>query len=314
MRVALAVFLLAAACGRDQGVSDEQLKGLVVEAKPPAPIDLDAATKDPAELSRVMAASHAAVLTALGAHAWSIETHTIVEEGGKPVSDLADKTTLEMGDKREFHALYENSADYGREAIFAKQKLYLRPRYQKWHGRLPETFEEPGQLRDSYFSPVAATWDLIAPATELTDKGAVQVAGRAGRKIMVKLAPSPRENPHEALPQRKWRETRTISAVDGEVVIDVEKGVPLSIDLTGAVAFSREGRRFTMKLAIKGAVTKLGTSDITTPAEADVIAAPARRPEVDERDYLLHGIAPPIHKNADGTARAVGSGSGSGGK
>jgi hypothetical protein len=311
MRVALALFLLAAACGRDQGVSDEQLKGLVVEDKAPAPIDVDAATKDPAELSRAMAATHAAVSTALGAHAWSIETHTIVEEGGKPVSDLADKTVLELGDKGELHALYENSADYGREAVFSKGKLYLRPRYQKWHGRAPETVDEPAQLRDSYFSPVAATWDLIAPATELTDKGAVQVAGRAGRKIMVKLAPSPRDNPHEALPQRKWRETRTISAVDGEVVIDVEKGVPLSIDLTGAVAFSREGRRFTMKLAIKAAVSKLGASTITAPAEAEVIAAPARHPEVDERDYLLHGIAPPIRKNADGTARALGSGSGS---
>ncbi len=306
------VGLLSVACGRDQGVSDEQLKGLVVEAKAASPIDVDQATKDPGELTRAMEASHGAVLAALGPHSLSLETHTIVEEAGKTVSDLADKTVLELGEKGDdpaFHGLYENSADYGREVIFTAGKLYLKPRYQKWHGRTPETLDEPAQLRDSYFGPIAATWDLVGPAAELTDKGPVQVAGRAGRKIMVKLAPSPRELPHEPLPQRKWRASRTIAALDGEVTIDVAKGVPLAIDLTGAVAFSREGRRFTMKLAIKGAITKLGATAITAPPEGDVIATPTRRGEVDERDYLLNGIAPPIRKNADGTAR-VGSGSG----
>ncbi len=318
MRPAL-LYLLSVACGRDQGVSDEQLRGLVIEAKTPSAIDVDQATKEPAELARAMAASHGAVLAALGPHSLSLETHTIVEENGKPVSDLSDKSVLELGDKGSghgpgdvaFHGLYENSADYGREAIFKAGKLYLKPRYQKWHGRTPETLDEPAQLRDSYFGPIAATWDLVGPAAELTDKGVVQVAGRAGRKIMVKLAPSPRELPHEALPQRKWRETRTIAALDGEVTIDVEKGVPLAIDLTGAVAFSREGRRFTMKLAIKGAITKLGATEITAPPEGDVISTPTRRGEVDERDYLLNGIAPPIHKTADGTAKppvATGSG------
>lgn len=316
MRLVSSLACLVIACGRDQGVSDEQLKGLVVEAKAPAAIDVEQATKDPAELARAMASSHGAVLAALGPHSLSLETHTIVEEGGKPVSDLADKTVLELGDKGSghrpddvsFHGLYENSADYGREAIFKAGKLYLRPRYQKWHGRTPETLDEPAQLRDSYFGPIAATWDLVAPAAELTDKGLVTVAGRSGRKIAVKLAPAARELPPEALPQRKWRESRTISALEGEVTIDVEKGVPLAIELTGAVAFSREGRRFTMKLAIKGAITKLGAIEITAPPDGDVIATPTRRGEVDERDYLLNGIAPPIRKNADGTAH-VGSGS-----
>lgn len=310
--------LLFAACGRDQGVADEQLKGLVLETRAASPPDVEQAVKDPVELSRAMAASHAAVLAALGPHSLSIETHTIVEEGGKPVNDLSDKTLLEIGkgsgrgpDDASFHGLYENSADYGREAIFVGGKLYLRPRYQKWHGRSPETLDEAAQLRDSYFAPIAATWDLVGPGAELTDKGAVQIAGRPGRKIAVKLAPSPRENPRETLPQRTWRETRTIAALDGEVVIDAEKAVPLAIDLTGAIAFSRDGRRFTMKVAIKGEITKLGAVEIVAPPEGEVIATPTRRGEVDERDYLLNGIAPPIRKNADGTARGVGSGSGS---
>lgn len=314
MRPVVCLFVACLACGRDRGVTDDQLKGLVTVPAPPAPIDVEQAAKDPAELTRALAASHAAMATALGPHALTLETRTVVEEGGKPVSDLSDKTTLELGDDGAFHAVYENSADYGREAVFVAGKLYLRPRYQKWHGRAPETTDEPAQLRDSYFGPIQATWDLLAPGAELTDKGPAQVAGRAGRKVAVKLAPTPRDNPPEPLPQRKWRETRTIAAVDGEVTLDADKGVPLAIDVTGAIAFSREGRRFTMKVAVKGGVTKLGVTAITAPADGEVIATPTRRGEVDERDYILNGIAPPIRKNADGTAKvpsAAGSGSGS---
>ena len=304
MRLPVACLLACLACGRDQGVTDDQLKGLVASAPPLAPIDVEQAAKDPAELSRALATTHGAVLVALGSHTLAIETHTIVDEGGKPVSDLSDKTVLELGDGAAFHGLYENSADYGRETIFIDGKLYLRPRYQKWHGRAPETADEPAQLRDAYFGAIAATWDLVAPGAELTDRGVTaQVAGRAGRKIAFKLAPSPRENPHEALSQRQWRESRTVSALDGEVTIDADKGVPLAIEMTGAIAFSRDGRRFTMKLSMKGGITKLGATAIAAPAETEVIATPTRRGEVDERDSLLHGIAPPIRKNADGTAR-----------
>ena len=33
-----------------------------------------------------------------------------------------------------------------------------------------------------------------------------------------------------------------------------------------------------------------------------MIATPERRREVDDRDYLLQGIAPPLRRNPDGTA------------
>jgi hypothetical protein len=322
MRLVVTCALLSGlACGRDQGVADDQLQGLVVEAKPPAKIDVDQAAKDPAELDRAMATSYSAVVTAIGAHAVTIATKSAVAENGKPTDELSDKATLELGDAGAFRGVYTNSADYGREAVFLPPgQLYLRPRYQRWHGRAPETAAEPAQIRDAYFGAIAATWELLAPGAELTDKGPVQVAGRAGRKIAVKLAPSPRENPREPLSQRRWRESRTVSAVDGDVTLDAETGVPLAADLRGAVAFSRDGRRFTMTVGLTAVITKFGATTITAPPENEVIATPNRRGEVDERDYLLHGIAPPIRKNADGTAAkpmpatattpAMGSGSG----
>jgi hypothetical protein len=294
----LVVVAALAACGRSQGVADRDLGGLVIAPKAkPEPIDLTKAVNDPAELGRALVLPERAVATALGPHTTAIATETTVDEGGKTVENLSDHTTIERGEQGAFHALYTNSADYGREAIFTGGKLYLRPRYQKWHARAPETPDEPAELRDSYYSAIGATWDLVAPGAELSDLGPMQIGGRAGRKIAVKLAPSPQKNPTEPLAQRKWRESRSIDQLVGEVVLDADKGVPLAVKLVGTVAFSRDGRRFTMKLSVDSTVSAVGQAvAVTAPGGEDVVATPERMREVDDRDYLLQGIAPPLRK------------------
>lgn len=307
----LASLALATGCGRSEGVSDQQLGALVISPKlEAAPIDVGKAAKDPAELSRALARPYSEVVTGLGPHTFTVSTATTVEEAGKKIEELADQVTIELGDKGAYHAVYTNSADYGREVTFDGAKLYLRPRYQRWHGRAPESPDEPAQVRDTFFEAIAATWDLLAPGAELTDQGPTQIAGRAGRKIAVKLAPSPRKPAAEPLTQRAWREKRVVEAVTGELVLDADKGAPLAIKLTGTIAFSRDGRRFQMKLSVEGTASAIGEAvAIAAPAADLVVATPERLREVDDRDFLLQGIAPPLRKNPDGTpvAPAVGS-------
>lgn len=265
-------------------------------------IDVARAAKEPAELGRALMQPHRKVAEAIGPHTAAIASKTTVEEGGKVVTDLGEQTKLELGQLPAFHAEYTNTADYGREAIFVGGQLYLRPRYQRWHGRAPETADEPAALRDSFYSPVAATWELVAPGAELTDLGGAQVAGRAGRKIGVKLAPRPAKPPAETLIQRKWREGRIVEELTGEVVLDAEKGVPLSVKLAGTISFMRDGRRFRMKTSITDELSAIGAPvAIAAPPEAEVVATPERPREVDDRDFLLEGIAPPLRKAQDGT-------------
>jgi hypothetical protein len=314
IRAVLAATLALTACGRSQGVEDRDLGGLVVAPKTEdKPIEVDRAAKDPAELGRALKRAHHA--WGLPPHTLSISTATTVEEGGKVVDDLSDHTTIELGAKDAFHALYTNSADYGREVTFTGGQLYLRPKYQKWHQRAPESPDEPAQIEDQMAGAAAATWDLLAPAAELTDEGPAQVGGRAGRKIAVKLSPSPKEPPKEPLAQRKWRETRSIDAVSGEVILDADKGIPLHVNLSGTVSFTRDNRRFTMKVGVQSDVSGVGTAAaITVPAAEDVVATPERLREVDDRDFLLQGIAPPLRKNPDGSPvvpAPVAAGSGS---
>jgi hypothetical protein len=294
----------AAACGRSQGVADQDLPGLVVEArKADPPIDVARAATDPEELGRALARPYRVMLASLGPHVLVINSATTVEEAGSAVSDLSDHAQIENGERGAFHALYINSADYGRETTFVGGKLFLRPRYQRWHGRRPETPGEPVELRDDYAGAIAATWDLLAPGIELTDRGPIDAAGRPGRKIEVARAPEPRTPDPEPIAQRKWREGRSVEAVTGEIVLDTDKGVPLAVKLTGSVGFSRDGRRFIMKMSLDSTVSGVGTTAaIAAPAEGEVVATPERLREVDDRDYLLQGIAPPLRKNPDGTA------------
>ena len=305
----LAVLAALAACGRSQGVPDEQLGDLVIDRKRiEAPIDVARAAKDPAELGRALGKPHAAAAAALGPHTVKIETTNAVLEGGKGVSALDEQTLIELGEGGAFHVLYTNSADYGSETIFTGGKLYLRPRYQRCHERAPEAPEEPAAIRDRAFGGLAATWELLAPGVELVDKGALELAGRPARKIELRRAPSPAAPPPEKLVQRKWRETRTIDELAGEIVLDADKGVPLAVKLTGTIGFTRDGVRRTMKLGVDGAISGVGTAAaIAPPARGEVVATPERMREVDERDFLLQNIAPPARPSAAG---AAGAGSG----
>jgi hypothetical protein len=304
MRRALLFAILALGCGRSEGIPDEKLGGLVLAPKQKEePIDVARAAKDPRELGRALSLPHSEVVAALGPHTWIISTATTVDEGGKQVDELTDTTKIELGDRGAFQAIYSNSADYGREALWVDSKLYLRPRYARWHGRAPEHPAEPAAIRDSFFAPIAATWELLAPGAELTDRGSATVAGRTGKKISIKLAPAKRAIPDETLSQRAWREKRSIEALEGEVVLDADKGVPLAIKLSGSVGFSRDGRRFVMKVLVEGSASAIGLAvELAPPPPDQVVATPERLREVDDRDFLLQGIAPPLRRNPDGTA------------
>jgi hypothetical protein len=69
------------------------------------------------------------------------------------------------------------------------------------------------------------------------------------------------------------------------------------VKLSGVVSFMRDGRRFAMKLSVHSEVSAIGTAlAIAAPSADDVVATPERLREVDDRDFLLQGIAPPTHR------------------
>src|ERR1041384_5992626 len=141
-RAAVACLTLLVSCGRAQGIADEDLGNLVVAPKEAnTPIKAARAATDAAELARAIALPFAT----LGTGKLEITQTTVVDEAGKVTSDLTETTVLELGDKGAFHGTYGNSADYGREVMFDGTSLFLRPRYQRWHQRAPESPTEAAE-------------------------------------------------------------------------------------------------------------------------------------------------------------------------
>jgi hypothetical protein len=299
----LAALLMACALGAcskgDGGVKDEELAGLVVAPPDHAePVDPDKAAGDAVELDRAFAIRHHDVATALGAHTVTITSSYEVKEGDKVVDSLSDKTTLEVAADGTFHALYDNSADYGREVVFRDGMLYLRPRYARWHRRAPNDKHEVTNLLDQMYEVAGDYFDLVAHAAEVSDAGAAQVSGRDGRKVEIKLAPTAGKPAPQPLTQKKWRESVVVTALSGEAVLDADAAIPLQAKVNSTFGFSRDGRSFTMSIEVSQEISGIGTEvAVVTPPPEETVDTPQRQKEVDERDFLLDRIAPPAKKS-----------------
>ncbi len=286
-----------AACGGGGG--DREPPGLVTSATTaPAPIDVGRAAKDGRELARALAQPWRVAAAKLGDHRLTISSTATVKDAASTLEQLGETITIESAAAGPYHATADNTADDGREVIWLDGRLYLRPRYARWHGRGPETDDEPAAIRDQLAAVVGDYVELLTRGLEVSDKGAETVAGRPGHKLEVKLSPSPRPAAREALRQRSWRDTIEVVGVGGEVVLDDELGVALRAAVAGEVTFERDGKRLTMVITVKQLVEAIAAPAITAPAAELVVATPTRSREVDDRNTLLKGIAPPQGKAA----------------
>ncbi len=304
------------ACGASGGTPDDELPGLVHAQVENAPaIDVARAAKDPAMLAAAVDLPEHRATLLLGPHALVVRSTATVKDGDAVIESLSDDVILDDGGDDDFHGKDDNSADYGREIIATGGALYLRPRYARWHARAPEDGELQ-KLRDELGQTLAADFDLLAPAIAGVDRGETEVAGRPARRIGLELAPVP--HPVTAsVTQKKWREGATVEAVSGEVVLDARTGVPLHAHVEGRLAFSQGNHRYHMTLVVDHDVSKIGSKPAIAPPPAeDTVATPQRLREVDERDLLLEGMAPPARKQpqvpAAGSGSSAGTGSGTG--
>jgi hypothetical protein len=301
-----ALVVVLSACSGSGGVPDQELPGLVVAAAERDPaIDAKKAPTDPEALARAIATPHGKVAAALGAHKVIARSKVDVVEGTgavQTVESIATDVTIEMAADGTYHATLDNSADYGRETFFVRGggaadasagTLYLRPRYGRWHQRAPNDDGEAGKIVDDLASELPGHYELLARAVDVADKGAVTEAGRPAHAIALTLAKEPRKPAAQTLSQKAWRDTAVVEAASGEVVIDDKTGAVLRAQISGQVAFARDGRRFTMKLEARHQTEPLAAAPtFALPAAEDVVATPERLREVDDRDLLLEGMAP----------------------
>lgn len=296
---ALAAAMLLAGCGSGEGRSDDDLPGLVHAPKQASEaIAVDKAARDVGEFLRAAGLSHGDISGLLGPHTVTGRSHTEVHEKGAVIEALDNEVGIEFDAKGNFHAQLDNSKEYGRDVYLVNGWLYLRPRYGKFHRRRPNDDGEPARIRGEIYGSVPAALELLAPSLAVSDGGAVQVSGRAGRMVKLSAAPEPRKPAGQTLVQRRWREGAVVRQITGEVVLDAKTGVMLRAQVQGTLAFQRDGRSFEMQIDARHELGTFGSvEEVEAPAAELVAVDGEQRHELDERDSLLEGIAPPAARS-----------------
>lgn len=323
--------VLSACSSGDSGVPDEELGGLVVAATGgDRAIDMERLRHHSDELVRAAQMPHARVGELISSHRYRGKVHLQVHEGAadsaEPVEDLKLETTIELAADGSYRARSENSKEYGREVVYSDGWLYLAPRYSKFHKRAPESGTEPADIRSAMFSELGAHLELIAAGFDVEDQGSGESSAgestadesadtaRAVRKLAIAKAESPRKNSPETRKHRAWRASIDVTEASGELAVDTQTGVVLHGRVHGALTFQRDGREFTMTFDVEHDIVDIGADiAIAAPADDRWVATPLRRREVEERDRLLEGIAPPTPKKKSNQSAAEGGASGSNG-
>ncbi|MEM9492085.1 MAG: hypothetical protein AAGC55_23260, partial [Myxococcota bacterium] len=257
-------------------------------------IDLDRAASDARELLRALRMSHVRVGSVLGAHRIECTASVEVKAGAEVLDQLTVTTALDYADSGEFRGVLENSADYGREIIYTDGLLYLAPRYGLFHRRPPEHQDEPVELRDQLFGELAAHVEVLAGGLAVSAAAPAEHGGRSARTVTLAAAATQRPPSGTDRPGAAWRDSIRVTEASGTIALDSETGIPLHATVRGAAAASESGRALTVTVAVDYRVIRGGQAvAIAAPPGERWLDTPLRSREIDQRETLLRGIAPP---------------------
>lgn len=306
----LSALVIESACSTEgAGVPDEQLGGLVQSTTVQRrAIDKHRVHKDVDELVHAATLPHDQVTRLLGAHRYRSSARVVVREGDGTESDpivdtLNVDTRIEMSAEEDFHAVNENSKEYGREVRFVDGFLYIAPRYSQFHRRRPERSVEPVRIRADMYGDLGAHLELIARGIAIADAESIDGSSRRPtRTVRIQTAAMRPVNRSEAFAHRSWRDRVQVQEASGELTVDTETGIIVRASIRGALTFARDARKFAMTFDVSHAITDIGaTIGVSAPADDRWVSTPLRSREVAERDQLLDGIAPPTRKHVPRT-------------
>ncbi len=286
------------ACGEGEGRPDEDLGTLVVSPVVASPkVNVDAAAKESAAFWAAIALPHAWLSEQIGAHLVEGTSSVQVSEEENTLEELQDTLSLRIDGEDRYRFTLDNSKEYGRHATFDGQYLYLRPRFGPYHKRTPQNESEAAKHRNEAFAGASDYLELFRGQLEVSDGGAQTFAGRAVRIVRFKNSPDKQKRAESSLLQKKWRQSIEVSTLDGHAALDAQTGAVLDLQFKGSLSFERDGKTQNMTIAAQRSVSEIGHAEaIAAPDDATLLEIPARRRQLDERDRLLKGIAPPARK------------------
>jgi hypothetical protein len=275
------LLLGAAACARAETTTPA--------APAPEVVDVGRAARDVGELQRAVGRR------VPGAHRIAGASHVVVSAEGKPLESLDEQTLVERDARGVLHAVYTNSRDQGRELFAAGDTVWVRPRYGKFHRRPPAEPGEAERVASEVGGVFAAHLELVAAGIALRDAGAATAAGRPARRIVLGRGGGARPRAAQAGP-RAWRDSVSVEALEGEVLLDDATGALLLGRLAARASFVRDGRQLEMTLSSTHELQAVGDVTVLPPPDEHSSPTPTRSSEFEDREWLLSGLAAPARR------------------
>lgn len=270
-----------------------------------------AAAGEPQALVEMLRRSHGQVRDGLGAHRLEAATHFEIDPVDPPpalppedarfsppreVHDQLDLVWLPTDDvdQPRFSLRQRNEHDRGREVVAKDGRIHTRLPHRPWISRPLDTQLHERWLDDAYRG-VGDVVELAGPRLAV-ERGESRAEGeRRVEVLQLTLAPTPVPFERPAHARAAWRANAEITAVDGELVIDLETGAWLGADLE--VRYQVDSG-YTPRTRLRGRVSvRAGlvpnADGLTVSAPTEPEPYPERRRQQLERDELLDGLATP---------------------
>ena len=293
-----ALTLLCSSCGPDKAPKETPAtKSQAVDANQSGQPNTQSIREgNPEEIVRSLNSSHQMVFKHIGGHRFKGTSSVSVHASGVPLEAVNSKALLTIDSKGQFYAKVSNEHGYGRDAHYVDGNLYLRPGVGKYHKRLPNSKQEPIDIREQIFSDLAGYFEIFAGDVEFSAKGDETTAERSSIILEITKTPTPSDQPTRkySSPNKNWRNTVSVTKAEGTVHIDKASGVPLAVEFSGQATFNRGGRDLTMDIRYNHKIEGIdAVKTLTVPNDAKAVSSELESSQIERRQERLDELSKP---------------------
>ncbi len=196
-----------------------------------------------------------------------------------------------------------NDHDFGVEALFDREYLYIRMRYAPYIRHRPEG-DELERLRALGYESGAALLEAVAPYVYLSTPGETTRLGRSAWQVSLsRQQPSPKRHQSTVL-GKAWRDAVAVDSLDGYAVVDRQRGALLELRLSVRFQAPRgktapgpgtppaDGEQVQVEAQHELRVVSLGNEVAPIAPPAEWSEPPTRARPMLEKQELLNGLLP----------------------
>lgn len=216
-------------------------------------------------------------------------------------ASLEEKRVIEVDEGGRLRLSNQNDHGYGVDAVVDGHYLYMRLQNAPYIRRTPEG-DEVERLRALGYESGSSLLETVASALYLSPPSETTRLGRPAWAVALSRQEgvSARRTTGQAAPGKAWREQVLVEAIEGQAVVDRQRGTLLELKLSVRFSSPRgpvpagtpgaEGERVQVEAQHEFHVTSLGKKGDVISAPGEWIDPPMRpRPALDKQE-LLSGL------------------------